>query len=84
VHLYVRSVTRTDAVPSTGICEPVCSGTALPGASCPDVTSTPSIETVQGPTTVARACGGSSEIHATAKVADNPKSANARLMNAQR
>jgi hypothetical protein len=48
------------------------------------VTSTPSIKTVQGPMTVARACGGSNEIHATAKVADNPKSANARFMNPQR
>jgi hypothetical protein len=73
-------VTRDCAVPSIGTCEPDCKGTALPGAPCPFVTSTPSIEAVQGPVTVARACEGSIEIHATAKVADRPKSANARLM----
>jgi hypothetical protein len=42
------------------------------------------IEAVHGPVTVARACEGSIEIHATAKVADRPKSANARLMTGPR
>ena len=82
--VYVRSVTRDRAVPSIGTSEPDWSGTAPPGASCPDVTSTPSIETVQGPVTVAMACDGSSAIQATAMAADDPKSANARLMTAQR
>jgi hypothetical protein len=48
------------------------------------VTSTPSIETVQGPVTVAMACDGRSAIQATAMAADDPKSTNARLMTAQR
>jgi hypothetical protein len=77
-------VTRDCAVPSTGTYEPDCKGTALPGAPCPFVTSTPSIDAVHGPVTDARACEGSIEIHATAKVAERPKSANARLMTGPR
>jgi hypothetical protein len=77
-------VPRDGAVPSSGTCAPDRSGTALLGASCPDVTSTPSTETVHGPVTVARACDGSNEVQATARVADSPKKANARLMTAPR
>ena len=77
-------MTRASAVPATGTFEPDCKATAVSGASCPLVTFTPSIEAVHGPVTVATACDGSIEIHATAKVADKPKSANARLMTAPR
>jgi hypothetical protein len=77
-------VTRDGVVPPIWTREPDCTGTALPGASCPDVTSTPPIEAVQGPVKVATACDGSNEIQATAKVAEAPTSTRARLMTAPR
>jgi hypothetical protein len=82
--VYERSVTRSSAVPATGTFVPDCRGTALPGASCPLVTSTLSMDAVQGPSIVATAWEGNSDSHATARAADRPSSAKTRLMTALR
>jgi len=78
--VYEKSVTRDSAVPATGTFVPDCSGTALFGSSWPSVTLTLSMDAVQGPSTVAIACEGNSESHATARAADKPSSAKTRLM----
>jgi len=78
--VYERSRMRPCAVPATGICSPLWSGTAVSGASWPFVTLTPSIEAVQGPSTVAIARVGRRASHASANIAAKPNNATARLI----